>query len=96
LYRFGLTLKFKDVICVSKLLSLKSIYSNEIHTVWLSWPASQTLNLSRTTLGMEAKRMFSGLGSEPMKASHSSVTTEVMRMSVFDASILQRFIMGLM
>ena len=50
-----------------------------------------------TTLGMVPKRMLSGLGSEPMKPSHSSVTTKVTRILLFlEASILQRFIMGLM
>ena len=49
------------------------------------------------TLGMMPKRMLSGLGLEPMKPSHSSMTTKVTRILLFfEASVLQRFIMGLM
>ncbi|KAJ4967645.1 hypothetical protein NE237_014346 [Protea cynaroides] len=52
------------------------------------------------TLGMERNYMFAGLGSEPMKLSHSSVTTKVMRISSppslpLETRSLQRFIMGL-
>ena len=48
------------------------------------------------TLGIVANPMLSGLGSEPMKPSHSSVTTKLTRMSEFlERSSLQRFIMGL-
>ena len=47
------------------------------------------------TLGMGLKRTLSGFGSEPMKPSHSSVTTKVTRILLFfETSILQRFIMG--
>lgn len=50
-----------------------------------------------TTLGMELKRMLSGLASEPIKPSHSSVTTKVTWMSLFlETSKLQRFIIGFM
>lgn len=59
-------------------------------------------SLARTSsegmmLGSVRKRMLFGLGSEPMKPSHSSVTTNVMRMlsGFLEASCLQRFIMGL-
>lgn len=41
--------------------------------------------------------MLSGLASEPIKPSHSSVTTKDIRMSGFlEANNLQRFIIGLM
>ena len=47
-------------------------------------------------LGMVLKQMLSGLGLEPMKLSHSSVTTKVTRILVFfEVSVLQRFIIGL-
>ncbi|KAK7841955.1 hypothetical protein CFP56_014671, partial [Quercus suber] len=39
------------------------------------------------TLGMELKRMLSGFGSEPMKPSHSSVTTKVTRILLFFETI---------
>ncbi len=49
------------------------------------------------TLGTVAKRILAGFGSEPMKPSHSSVTTKLMRISgLFETNSLQRFIMGLM
>ena len=49
------------------------------------------------TLGMVPKRMLSDLGLEPMKPSYSSVTTKVTRILLFfEASVLRRFIMGLM
>ena len=47
-------------------------------------------------LGIVPKRMLSGLISEPMNPSHSSVTTKVMSTSsLLEASNLQKFIMGL-
>ena len=56
------------------------------------WPSSDGI-----TLGMVLKQMLSGLGLEPMKLNHSSVTIKVMRILLFfEASVLQRFIMGLM
>ena len=47
-------------------------------------------------LGMVPKQMLSGLGLEPMKPSHSSVTMKVTRILLFfEVSVLQKFIMGL-
>jgi len=56
------------------------------------WPSSDGI-----TLGMVPKQMLSGLGLELMKPNHSSMTIKVMRILLFfEASVLQRFIMGLM
>lgn len=49
------------------------------------------------TFGTVAKRIFLGFASEPMKPSHSWVTTKVMRSSGFlEARNLQKFIIGFM
>lgn len=54
-------------------------------------------NSDGKTLGIEQKWILSGLGSEPMKPSHSSVTTKEMSILLdFEAKDLQRFIKGLM
>ncbi len=59
-------------------------------------PEKSTAIARSITLGIEAKRMLSGLGSEPMHPSHSSVTTKVMRRLCFlEDNILQRLIMAL-
>ena len=59
-------------------------------------PPKSTAFARSMMLGMEAKRMLSGLGSEPMQPSHSSVTTKVMRRLCFlEDNILQRLIMAL-
>ena len=65
-------------------------------TASLKSPPNSTAFARSTMLGIEAKRMLSGLGSEPMQPSHSSVTTKVMRRLCFlEDNILQRLIMAL-
>ena len=46
-------------------------------------PQKSTAFARSMTVGIEAKRMLSGLGSEPMQRSHSSVTTKVIRRLCF-------------
>lgn len=49
------------------------------------------------TFGMVANRILSGLAEEPIKPSHSSVSTKVTRiLLLFPATSLQRSIIGLM
>lgn len=75
----------------SKGASILVITASTKVTKSLARPCSEGI-----TFGIVANRMLSGLGSEPMKPSHSSVTTKVTRMSEFlDRSSLQRLIMGL-
>lgn len=60
-------------------------------------PPKSTAFEHSTMLGMEARRMLSGLGLDPIQSSHSSVRTKVMRREfVLDDKTLQRLIMALM
>ena len=51
------------------------------------WSAARTSS-EGTTLGTVAKWMLSGLGSTPMKPSHSSVTTKVTMISMLIVSFV--------
>jgi len=76
--------------------SLSTGASILVKTSWKkagNFPARALSEVS--TFGMVPKLMLWGFGSEPIKPSHSSVTTNVIRIScLFEASDLQRFIMG--
>lgn len=65
-------------------------------TVVLKLPKSTAFKRS-TMLGMKSKHMLTGLGSNPIQSSHSSVRTKVMRKEfVLDDNNMQRLIMSLM
>ena len=60
-------------------------------------PQKSTAFARSMTVGIEAKRMLSGLGSEPMQRSHSSVTTKVIRRLCFlEDNNLHKLIRALM